>query len=242
MMSNKNMHKTMINKNRVSKFRPVIIAMALAAILLMPFAVSAEEVFAELSGMDNVESTYVSGRFAHNKKTWYSASRQHGMDLSRGFSALYTYQCYSEESVAKAKKILKDYLKKNRDIEVVMKTSQGMQEYVVYEKFSDDGKLIKQMIIWNSDAPNVCEIVVVDWNKGLEPTQSPYSWSTQGGRVIDMNGFTSNAAELEDAFGMSLDESLEKVFSSVDWDVIRNYDWKGAFDKAFEQFGQQKQD
>lgn len=143
--------------------------------LVMTTALNAADIFAELSGMPQVESTYVSGRFAHNKKYWYSNSGKHSLDLSRGFSALYSYQCYSQESVDKARKILENYLKKNSDIEVMMKTVQGSQEYVVYEKFTSDDK-IAQMIIWNSDAPNMCEIVVIDWNKGLEPVRSPYSY------------------------------------------------------------------
>lgn len=135
----------------------------------------AADIFAELSGMPQVESTYVSGRFAHNKKYWYSNTGRQSVDLTRGFSALYSYECYSEEAVKKARKILEDYLKKNPDVEIMMKTIQDKQEYVIYEKFTDDDK-VSQMIIWNSDAPNVCEIVVIDWNKGLEPNRSPYSF------------------------------------------------------------------
>ena len=152
----------------------IFITLSLAG-LICTLSANAADIFAELTGMDNVESTYVSGRFAHNKKYWYSNSGKHAMDLTRGFSALYSYQCYSEEAVKKARKILDDYLKKNSDVEVVMKTIQGRQEYMVLEKFTSDEK-VAQMIIWNSDAPNVCEIVVIDWNKGLERTKSPYSY------------------------------------------------------------------
>lgn len=151
----------------------------------------AADIFAELSGMPQVESTYVSGRFAHNKKYWQSSSGRHMMDLTKGFSALYSYQCYTEDAVKKARKILQDYLKKNPGVEVMMKTVQGTQEYVIYEKFTDDDK-ISQLIIWNHEAPNLCEIVVIDWNKGLEPTRPPYSYDMEynmGLPMIDLDGY-----------------------------------------------------
>ena len=41
-----------------------------------------------------------------------------------------------------------------------------------------DGKeMITQMIIWSNDAPNVGEICVINWDKGLEPSKNPYSYS-----------------------------------------------------------------
>lgn len=161
------------NNNAMNSFKSFFAILSLCLLASLPGM--ANDIFAELSGLDNVESTYVSGRFAHNKKYWYSNSGKHSLDLTRGFSALYAYECYSEDAVRKARKLLDDYLKKNPDIEVVMKTIQGKQEYIVYEKFTSDDKL-SQMIIWNSDAPNICEIVVIDWNKGLEPSRSPYSY------------------------------------------------------------------
>lgn len=30
------------------------------------------------------------------------------------------------------------------------------------------------MVIWNSDAPNVAEVSVINWNKGLVRTKSKY--------------------------------------------------------------------
>lgn len=141
--------------------------------LLAPVSIHAEDVFGELTGVSGVESTYVSGRWAHNQKTWRSALGSRAIDLSKGFSALYSYQCYSEESVKKAQKILTDYLKKNPKIQVMMRNVQNGQTYAVYERFSDDGKLVTQMIIWNSDAPNICEVVVIDWNKGIVAGTQP---------------------------------------------------------------------
>lgn len=161
------------NKYKTFRIRTFIVSV-LTTIMCMGIA-NASDIFAELSGMPEVESTYVSGRFAHNKKYWYSSSGNHSVDLTRGFSALYSYDCYSEEAVKKARKLLDEYLKKNPDVEVMMKTVQGPQEYVIYEKFTADDK-VAQMIIWNSVSSNACEIVVIDWNKGLEPAKSPYSY------------------------------------------------------------------
>lgn len=154
------------------------VTLVLAAIGVSP-AAQANDIFEALNGMTTVESTYVSGRFAHNKKTWRNHTGTRAMDLSKGFSSLYSYQCYSEESVKKARQILADYLKKNKNVEVVMRSKQGGQEYVVYEKFKDDD-MVTQMIIWSCDAPNVCEVVVIDWDKGLKRTQNPYESSVNG--------------------------------------------------------------
>ena len=161
----------MKNKSIKHKMR----VMLAAAVMIFGYGnASAQDIFAELAGIDNVESTYVSGRFAHNKKIWASSSGQHSIRLDKGFSSFYSYQCYSEKSVAMAKKILKQYLKDNPSVEVMMSTSQGVQEYAVYEKFTDDGDKVTQMVIWNSDAPNVAEVSVINWNKGIARTKSKY--------------------------------------------------------------------
>lgn len=131
------------------------------------FKANAQEIFAELTDMKQVESTYISGRWAPTMPTWRNMTGTHAIDLREGFSALYTYNCYSIESVAKAHKILDSYLKKNSDIEVVMRTREGSSAYEIYERFTPDNRLT-QMIIWSSDAPNVAEIVVVDWKEGLQ--------------------------------------------------------------------------
>lgn len=167
-------HITMnIMKNKSIKYGMRVILTA-ALMMLMGASASAQDIFADLAGVDNVESTYVSGRFAHNKKIWASSSGQHSIRLDKGFSSFYSYQCYSEKSVAMARKILKQYLKDNPSVEVMMRTSQGVQEYAVYEKFTDDGDKITQMVIWNSDAPNIAEVSVINWNKGLVRTKSKY--------------------------------------------------------------------
>lgn len=158
----------------INRLKVILLTVLMGIGASMPASVHAEDVFADLAGMHQVESSYVSGRFSHNQKYWFSRDRQHGMDLSRGFSALYTYQCYSEEAVKKARSILKTYLKNNPDVELMMKTSQGPQEYMIYEKFIGENK-ISQMVIWSSDAPNTCEIVVIDWKNGLERSDSSIS-------------------------------------------------------------------
>ena len=151
----------------------VVITFVMLSGLLMP-GLKAQEIFADLSDMSNVESVYVSGRFAHNYPTWRSMDGKHAMNL-RGFSALYIYQCYSIESVNKASEILKSYLKKNPKLELVMSSKEIGGEYKIYETFNKDNKLM-EMIIWNCEAKNMCEIVVVKWKDGLERgSDSQYS-------------------------------------------------------------------
>lgn len=144
----------------------IIRIILITVIMLSAQDLRAGDIFGSLSGRPMVECSYISGRFANNKKVWSSFNGMHSFDLSRGFSALYSYQCYSEEDVKDARKILNDYLKKNKDMELVMKTVHGGMEYMVYEKFGKDN-LLMQMIVWTIDSPNVCEVVVIDWDKGL---------------------------------------------------------------------------
>ena len=63
------------------------VMLAAAMMTLLYGNVSAQDIFADLAGVDNVESTYVSGRFAHNKKLWASSSGQHSIRLDKGFSS-----------------------------------------------------------------------------------------------------------------------------------------------------------
>lgn len=90
------------------------LVMVFMALMIMPGHADAQDVFAGLAGMNHVESTYISGRFSHNKKYWTSDTGEHRIDLRSGFSSFYSYKCSSEESVSKAEEILKSYLKKIR--------------------------------------------------------------------------------------------------------------------------------
>lgn len=146
--------------------RRAALTLAMALVALVP-AMGADDIFAALAGMPQVESTYISGRFSHNKRYWQSRNGEHAFNISMGFSALYSYNCYSEESVKKARQILKDYIKRHPEMEVMMKTVQGMQEYVIYESFISDN-VVSKVIIWSSDAPNVAEVVVIDWDEGMK--------------------------------------------------------------------------
>lgn len=165
----------------------MLMAMIFTA-LTMDISVLAKEVFAELSEDPEVECTYISGRFAHNRRGWRSQSGEHGMSLERGFSSMWTYQLFSEKAVEKAKGILDRYLKENKGIELVMETKTGSQSYRIYEKFAmlDGKEMITQMIIWSNDAPNVGEICVINWDNGLEPSKNPYSYSMGRSRGLSL--------------------------------------------------------
>lgn len=162
-----------MNINKSLKYARIV-TLVVMALALLPCQGLAQDIFSELTGMEGVESTYVSGRFAHNKRYWSSSDGTHRVSLDHGFSSLYSYQCYSERSVAMAKKILKNYLKDNPNVEVMMRTTQDVQEYAVYEKFIDNGDKVSQMIIWNSAGPSAVEVSVINWNKGIERTKSKY--------------------------------------------------------------------
>lgn len=132
-----------------------------ALLFLLPSYASAEEIFAKLTECPQVESSYVSGKFSR-----YAPPIRSGYipaELTQNFSALYTYECYSEEAVKKARKILTSYLTKKPEIETVIRNRHGYEEYSVYQKFNSDNS-IAQMIVWSSSSPIACELVVIDWD------------------------------------------------------------------------------
>lgn len=183
-----------------------------AFILLSTATAKAEDIFADLTDLKQVESTYISGRFAHNQKTWQSHSGMRAVNLSDGFSSLYTYRCYSQESVDKARSILKAYLRKHPEMEVVMRTKELAGEYVIYEQFNSDDKLMK-MIIWNGEAPNLCEIVVVDWKDGYvrKTSQNAYDiYNFPEAYGIDYSGVIDFSA-LSDLSGLSQLSQLSQL-------------------------------
>lgn len=164
---------------KIESLKTIVRRFAVVALIAvsMSFQMSADDIFSELSSIKSVESVYVSGRFSKNMKIWRNNSNTRAMDLSRGFSALYSYRCYSEESVKKARNLLNTYLKNNPNVEVMMHSKEISSEYIVYERFNEFDSEVRcdQMIIWSSDAPNVCEVVVIDWKKGLGRGGETYS-------------------------------------------------------------------
>lgn len=237
----------------IKKARVLLIVSALCA--TAGFEASAEDIFAELNDMPHVEGTYVSGRFSHNKKYWSSNSGDRYMNLSKGFSALYTYQCYSTDAVKKARQILKQYVRNNSNVELVMRSKTDGQEYMVYEKFMNE-EMISQMVIWNSDGPNVCEVVVIDWDKGLKVTKNPYNSDGNDSsdiydlpeslkgleRLKELGQLSKLAAlgqlgELRELEGLQelsqlgeLGAVLGECISSSVGEIMKNYDWEGMVD------------
>lgn len=142
-----------------------ILALISGALLLTASRLGAQEIFDELTDSPQVESTYIAGRFAHNYPSWKSRDNVHSMNLMGGYSSMYVYECYSTEAVSRAQKILKDYLKKHPEMELVMQKKSNYEDYRVYEQFGEDDKIYK-MIIWNGGVTNNCDIVVINWKDG----------------------------------------------------------------------------
>ena len=140
--------------------KPTILLTCL--ILLCPAKSSAEDIFRDLTDNKNVESTYVSGRMSNKMTTWKGASRRSTVNLDNGFSSLYSYRCYSVDAVNEARKILNAYLKRNKEMELVMRSKELGGEYMVYEQFDASGGILK-MLIWNSTDVQDCEIVVIEF-------------------------------------------------------------------------------
>lgn len=210
--------KTTKNTSRC-KPRNILCAMLLVVATLLPSMAKGEEIFAELANQKQVESTYVAGKFSHNMKTWRSRSGEHALNLSTGFTSLYTYQCYSLESVKLARKILDNFLAKNKNVELMMRTREHGSEYMVYEQFNKDNNPTR-MVIWDSAGPNVCEIVVVDWKDGLKRDNSYIEYNefipSVNGLIPIINeginaGLSATFESLQDLDGLSQLKSLKDL-------------------------------
>lgn len=148
-----------------SKLYLRLVSIVLGFLMLCPSTLMAEEIFGALTSNKNVESSYVSGRMAENMKTWKGVSDRSTVNLNNGFSSLYSYRCFSVDAVNEARKILNDYLKRNSEVELIMRTKELSGEYMFYERFNSSNQIL-QMIIWNATEPSDCEIVVIDFTPG----------------------------------------------------------------------------
>lgn len=132
----------------------------------MPFA-SAKEIFAELVNMPNVESTFISGSIVTPGSNYVPVIPPSNVNViidTKNFSEMYIYSCYSVESTNKALEIIRDYLKKNKEMKTVLRTSTSQQAYSIYRQDDSNGNKIR-LIIWNSYAPNNCQVVVIEWEE-----------------------------------------------------------------------------
>ena len=139
-----------------------IILVAVASFVAAP-QLRADSIWDQMAALPDVESTYVSGRFAHNYRQWNMMNR--ALNLEMGFSSLYAFSFTSASSVKKANELLNRYLRENKNVELVLKTTQNGSDYRMYEKFGADNKLY-QWIIWDSMASEVCELVIINWKDG----------------------------------------------------------------------------
>lgn len=139
----------------------IILTALLGVSVIQAASAVKRDVFSELTQDPQIESTYVSGKFGTAKK-WYSSNGERAINLNSRFTDLYSYQCYSEDAVKKARSILDEYLKSESGMDMVMQQKRGQMLYEIYEKFLDENR-VERMIIWNQDASNVCEVVVINW-------------------------------------------------------------------------------
>lgn len=214
----------MIGRNQ---YRAVSVLMTVLMWLGFNPDASAKDIFDELADMPNVESTYVSGRFSHNMPQWRSSTGKRAINLEDGFSAIYTYECHTKEAVQKARAILKAYLKATPDMELMMRTKDGDSEYLIYEKFSAE-KILEQMLVWSNDGPNVCEIVVINWEPGFNSKKRNNTTSRSSSPSV------SPAHPYLDFTDSSDINKSQDLNNPVDWnEVMRlgNYlDWNEVMD------------
>ncbi len=153
------------NRLKSSSIRTWVIAIGI--ILITPFTLKAEEIFAQLNKMPGVKSSYISGRYIDDDDDNILNLENDHFELGRGITALYSYVCTSEESMGKAQSILNQYLSKNPQMELVIRKEGYSVEYKVYEQTNKDDEPIK-MIIWESTSNVVCTITVIYWKNGAK--------------------------------------------------------------------------
>jgi len=149
--------------NIISYWRVFATTLILSFGMLMPAKICATDIFDDLADMQGVQSTYISGRFAHNYKQWNMTERS--LNLNMGFSSLYAYELTSTQAVNRAKKLLEQYMQRHPELEVMLRTRDGQSEYMVLEQFGSDNKIYK-WVIWDYIAANSLEIVVINWKHG----------------------------------------------------------------------------
>ena len=167
--------------------------------MLLSEPLAAKDIFESLATDfgQSVESTYVAGRFAHNRKVWRSRYGTESIDLSRGFSSMYVYNLNSEESVRAAEKLQKKHIDNHPRMELMLSKQTGHSVYKIYEEIGDDDK-VYQLIIWNRLAPNCAELVVVNWKNGLGREKHDTDLLSLCGDFFDMQ------TAAEDIYGLRL--------------------------------------
>lgn len=186
-----------------------IVGILVGLLSMWPDTMKAEEIFHALTANKNVESTYVSGRIAKDYKIWQGSMNRSSIQLPTGFSSLYSYRCYSKEAVEEGRKILKDYLKDNKDVELVMSTNDHTGEYQYYLRYNGNDH-VTQALIWNCMAPNDCEIVVVYFSPQKMSTTDTTSPSTSSSNSSIQNYTTDLSTKDNEQPGMT-DEEYRKT-------------------------------
>lgn len=152
-------------------YRFIFVVIAAVTAILLPADVSAGDIFESLVGDQAVSSNYVSGKYGKivSFNSSILPSSVADSDIFKSFSSIYTYSVNSRTAYLKARNLLDDYVKKEKDsVELVMKqvSMRGIQQYELYYKTDKTGKLF-QMIIWNASSPATTEIVVIYWKDGV---------------------------------------------------------------------------
>ncbi len=191
--------------------RHILVSLLMLAIFILPETLSAKDIFESLAKDfgQSVESTYVSGRFSHSGKTWWSRDGRNYFNLNRGFSSMYVYNLNSEESVRAAEKLQKKHIDSHPRMELMLTKQTGHSVYKIYEEIGEDNK-IYQLIIWNRLAPNCAELVVVNWKNGLGREKHDSDFLSLSGDFFDMQTANEDIYNylLEKDFGELSDISL----------------------------------
>lgn len=191
--------------------RHILVSLLMLAIFILPETLSAKDIFESLAKDfgQSVESTYVSGRFSHSGKTWWSRDGRNYFNLNRGFSSMYVYNLNSEESVRAAEKLHKKHIDSHPRMELMLTKQTGHSVYKIYEEIGEDNK-IYQLIIWNRLAPNCAELVVVNWKNGLGREKHDSDFLSLSGDFFDMQTANEDIYNylLEKDFGELSDISL----------------------------------
>ncbi len=136
-------------------------------LLLLSAHAYAYEVFEKLADSPQVESSYISTAIlgkANLPRTMMNAVRVNtGLNLNLSdLKAMYTYNCYSKESGQLAESLLKQHVKKNNNLQLLMRKRQGEMEYLIYYSEARTSSGCGELIVYNKTSDNYVQLVVLE--------------------------------------------------------------------------------
>ncbi len=121
------------------------------AMVICGLSASAADIFPSLYDSPSIETVYVSKAMMMNSnKSRSILYNQLNIYDAKDLDDLYVYSAKNPEGIELARKTLDDYIKKNKRIEVLMRTKSEKEESVIYGMPTDKPGFYSNIIIMNN--------------------------------------------------------------------------------------------